>query len=440
MQSIAPGAGEHVRGAANATFRSLRVRNFRLFFGGQLVSQAGNWMTLIAQTLLVLHLTHDGVAVGLMTACQFLPVLLFGAWAGVIADRSDKRRLLIGIQTFAMVQSFALAALAFMDHPPLISFYLLAMAGGLATAFDNPARRSFVVEMVPEQDVSNAVSLNSALMTGSRMVGPALAGVVIQVAGYGWCFAIDGISYIAVIAAYWLMRTRELRPAPVTPRGKGQVRAGFRYVRATPDLWIPLVMVAIVGTLSFNFQVVFPLLVTRTFGGNDASFTLLFSTLSLGSMLGALATARRISITVRHVIVASAAFGAAMLLFAGAPTLAFAFPLAVLVGATSMTFMTSATGIMQLRAEPQMRGRVLALQSMVFLGSTPIGGPLLGAVCDEWGARAGVLVGAVAAFAAAVWGTVAVRHSLRSSRARSQRSEPQARVPPLRVPDPTPPG
>jgi len=201
MQSIAPGAGEHVRGAANATFRSLRVRNFRLFFGGQLVSQAGNWMTLIAQTLLVLHLTHDGVAVGLMTACQFLPVLLFGAWAGVIADRSDKRRLLIGIQTFAMVQSFALAALAFMDHPPLISFYLLAMAGGLATAFDNPARRSFVVEMVPEQDVSNAVSLNSALMTGSRMVGPALAGVVIQLAGYGWCFAIDGISYIAVIAA-----------------------------------------------------------------------------------------------------------------------------------------------------------------------------------------------------------------------------------------------
>jgi MFS family permease len=435
MQRITPDEGG-VRGATNATFRSLRSRNFRLFFGGQLVSQAGNWMTLIAQTLLVLHLTHNGVAVGLLTACQFLPVLLFGAWAGVIADRSDKRKLLIGIQAFAMVQSFALAALAFAGHPPLIAFYLLAFAGGFATAFDNPARRSFVVEMVPEEDVSNAVSLNSALMTGSRMVGPALAGVIIQVAGFGWCFALDGISYIAVIAAYSLMRTRELRPAPVTPRAKGQVRAGFRYVHATPELWIPLVMVAIVGTLSFNFQVVFPLYVTRTFGGNDASFTLLFSTLSFGSVIGALATARRSSVTVRHVIIASTAFGAAMLVFAGAPTLAVAFPLAVLVGATSMTFMTSATAIMQLRAEPQMRGRVLALQSMVFLGSTPIGGPILGAVCDEWGARAGVLVGAIAAFAAALYGGLAVRRGLRESR----RSGPRAHASSLRAPDPAPPG
>ena len=166
MQSITPEPKGRVRGAANETFRSLRIRNFRLFFGGQIVSQAGNWMTLITQTLLVLHLTHNGVAVGLMAAAQFLPVLLFGAWAGVVADRSDKRKLLIGIQTFAMVQSFALAAFAFMDQPPLTAFYLLAVAGGFATVFDNPARRSFVVEMVPEDYVQNAVSLNSALMMG----------------------------------------------------------------------------------------------------------------------------------------------------------------------------------------------------------------------------------------------------------------------------------
>lgn len=440
MQSITPDREGRVRGAANATFVSLRVRNFRLFFGGQIISQAGNWMTLITQTLLVLSLTHNGVAVGLMTAAQFLPVLLFGAWAGVVADRSDKRKLLIGIQSFAMVQSFALAALAFMDHPPLIAFYALALAGGFATAFDNPARRSFVVEMVPEKYVPNAVSLNSALMMGSRMVGPALAGVIIQVAGFGWCFALDGVSYIAVIAAYWLMRTSELRPAPVTPRGKGQIRAGFRYVRAAPELWIPLVMVAIVGTLSFNFQVVFPLFVTRTLGGSEASFTLLFSTLSFGSLIGALATARRSSVSVRQVIIASMAFGAAMLVFAGAPTLAIAFPLAVLVGATSMTFMTSSTAIVQLRAEPQMRGRVLALQSMVFLGSTPIGGPILGAVCDEWGARAGVLVGAIAAFGAAAWGVYAVRRGVRSSRPASPQSRPRARASSLRAPGPAPPG
>ena len=429
-----------MRGAANATFRSLRVRNFRLFFGGEIISQAGNWMTLITQTLLVLHLTHNGVAVGLMAAAQFLPVLLFGAWAGVIADRSDKRKLLIGIQTFAMVQSFALAALAFMDQPPLIGFYALALAGGFATAFDNPARRSFVVEMVPEKFVPNAVSLNSALMMGSRMVGPALAGVVIQVAGFGWCFALDGVSYIAVIAAYWLMRTSELRPAPVTPRGKGQIRAGFRYVRAAPDLWIPLVMVAIVGTLSFNFQVVFPLFVTRTLGGTETSFTLLFSTLSFGSLIGALATARRSTVSVRQVIVGSAAFGAAMFVFAGAPTLAIAFPLAVLVGATSMTFMTTSTAIVQLRADPQMRGRVLALQSMVFLGSTPIGGPILGAICDAWGARVGVLVGAVAAFGAAAWGVYAVRRGVRAPRPEQPQSRPRARAWSLRAPDPSPPG
>jgi MFS family permease len=440
MQSITPEPEGRVRGAANETFRSLRIRNFRLFFGGQIVSQAGNWMTLITQTLLVLHLTHNGVAVGLMTAAQFLPVLLFGAWAGVIADRSDKRKLLIGIQAFAMVQSFALAALAFMDQPPLAAFYLLAIAGGFATAFDNPARRSFVVEMVPEEYVQNAVSLNSALMMGARMVGPALAGVVIEVAGFGWSFAIDGFSYIAVIAAYWLMRSSELRRAPVTPRGKGQVRAGLHYVRATPDLWIPLVMVAIVGTFAFNFQVVFPLFVTRTFGGTATDFTLLFTTLSFGSLIGALATARRYSVSVRQVIVASTAFGAAMLVFAGAPTLAIAFPLAVLVGATSMTFMTSATAIVQLRAEPQMRGRVLALQSMVFLGSTPIGGPILGAVCDEWGPRAGVVVGAVAAFAAAAWGAVAVRRGLRASRAQPPPPARPARMPSFRAPDPAPPG
>ena len=229
--------------------------------------------------------------------------------------------------------------------------------------------------------------------------------------GFGWCFLLDGISYIAVIIAYTLVRRSEMRPALVTPRAKGQIREGMRYVHRTPELWIPLVMVAIVGTFSFNFQVVIPLLVTRTFDGTDATFTLLFSTLSFGSLIGALATARRASVSVRAVIVASVAFGVAMLLFAGAPTLAIAFPLAVLIGATSMTFMTSSTAIVQLRSDPQMRGRVLALQSMVFLGSTPIGGPILGAICDVWGARAGVLVGAVAAFAAAVWGVYAVRRA-----------------------------
>jgi len=304
-----------MRAVGGGTFASLKLRNFRLFFGGQLISQIGNWLTMITQTLLVLHLTDNGFAIGVLAACQFGPVLVIGAWTGLVADRADKRRLLIVVQTLAMVQSFVLAALAFSGDPPLLAIYAVALAGGVCVAFDNPARRAFVVEMVPESLVQNAVSLNSALMTSSRVVGPALAGLLIHTVGYGWCFLVDGLSYLAVIAGLWLMRTSELRPAPVAPRAKGQVRAGLRYVRRVPDLWIPLVMMTIVGTLAFNFQVVIPLLVQRTYDGNDGTFTLLYSVLSLGSLAGALLVARRRSVAIRQVVVTAAIFGVSLLVF-----------------------------------------------------------------------------------------------------------------------------
>ena len=398
--------------AGGPTFRSFHARNFRLFFGGQLVSQVGNWLTLVAQALLVLKLTGNGFAVGLLTAFQFAPVLIIGPWAGLVADRSDKRRLLMIVQTVAMGQSFALAALAFSGHPPVLAIYLVALVGGVSIAFDNPARRAFVVEMVPADDVQNAVSLNSALMTSSRIVGPALAGLLIKTVGYGWCFTADGLSYLAVLAALWMMRPEELRTPPAAARAKGQVRAGLRYVRTVPDLWIPLVMMAIVGTLAFNFTVVMPLLVTRVFGGDDGAFTLLFSVISVGSLIGALVSARRTTIALRHVVVACAGFGVAMLAFAAAPGLGAAFPLGVGVGFASIFFLTTSTAIVQVRSDPGMRGRVLALQAMVFLGSTPIGGPILGAVCDAFGARAGVLLGAMGCLGAAGWGALAGRRVL----------------------------
>jgi MFS family permease len=396
------------------TFRSFEIRNFRLFFSGQLISQVGNWLTLIAQTLLVLQLTGNGFDVGILTACQFAPVLIIGAWAGLVADRSDKRRLLLIVQTIAMMQSFALAGLAFMGNPPVIAIYAVALVGGFTVAFDNPARRAFVVEMVPEDHVQNAVSLNSAVMTSARVVGPALAGLLIHVAGYGWCFTLDALSYLAVLAALWMIRTSELRPAPVAERAKGQVRAGLRYARRVPELWVPLVMMAVIGTLAYNFQVVMPLFVERTFGGNEAMFTLLYSVLSIGSLAGALATARRRTISIRHVVVTAVAFGCAMLAFSASPSLASAFPIGLLVGATSIAFMTSSTAIVQVESEPSMRGRVLALQAIVFLGSTPIGGPIVGAICDEFGARAGFVVGGIAALAAGAWGYLACRARARS--------------------------
>ena len=397
----------------NRTFKSLEFRNFRLFFSGQLISQCGSWMRQIALALLVLKLTDDGVAVGVLVAFQFLPVLVIGPWAGLVADRSDKRKLLLIVQSCLMAQSFVLAALASMGDPPVPALYLVAFVGGIATALDNPARRSFVVEMVPEEQVQNAVSLNTAVMTGSRIFGPAIAGLLVSTVGYTWCFVGDGVSYLAVLYGLWRMRTEELRPALPASRGKGQVRAGLRYVRSMPDLWVPLVMMTIVGTLAFNFSVVLPLFVKRSLDGSDADFTLLFSVLSIGSMAAALWTARRTVVRLRHIVYATFAYGVAMCTLAVMPTLATAFPVGVLVGASSIVFMTTSTTMIQLRADPSMRGRVLALQAMVFLGSTPIGGPIVGWVCEHFGARAGLLLGGVACLVAGTYGALAGRRLLR---------------------------
>ncbi len=397
--------------AARTTFRSLKVRNFRLFFIGQLISQVGTWLTTIALTLLVLHETHSGLAIGALVACQFGPVLLLGAYGGVIADRSDKRRLLLVTQTLEMIQSFTLGGLAFMHHAPLAAFYATALAGGFMLAFDNPARRSFVPEMVPESQVHNAATLNSALMTSARIFGPALGGALVVTAGYGWAFTLDAVSYLAVIGAIWMMRTGELRPPPRTARARGQIREGLRYVRGVQELWVPLVMMTIIGTLTFNFSVVLPLFAERTLHGTDTTFTLLYSVLSIGSLAGALITAHRRAITVRDLAVASFAFGATMLVLASTPNVASAFPVALLVGCASVAFMAASTAIVQVRAKPAMRGRVLALQAMVFIGSTPIGGPVIGAVCDRFGARAGLAIGGLAALGTGVYGWAAVRRT-----------------------------
>jgi MFS family permease len=392
------------KAASADTFRSLHIRNFRLFMSGQVISQVGNWLTLVAQTLLVFKLTHSGVALGLLTAFQFGPVLLLGPYGGLVADRSDKRRLVLMVQTLAMVQSFSLAALAFLHHPPLAAIFAVACFGGFTTAFDNPARRSLVMEMVPHTEVNNAVALNSATMTCSRVVGPALAGLLIAGVGFGWCFAADGFSYLAVLAGLWMMDTRELHQPPVSPRGKGQVREGMRYARSVPELWVPLVMMALMGTFAFNFNTVLPLFVTRDLHGTELTYPLLMSVLSIGSLAGALYAARRKTITVDFVTMTAVLFGVGMTLLTVAPNTPVAFAFGLVVGLASISFTTAATAIVQLAAEPSMRGRVLALQAMVFLGSTPIGGPIVGTIAQVWGARWSLALGAAACFAATAVG------------------------------------
>lgn len=404
-----------LRGFSSSTFASLSQRNFRLFFVGQGISQVGNWMTLVTQTLLVLELTSSGVALGLLAAAQFLPVLLVGPFAGLVADRSDKRRLLMLVQSASMLQSLGLAVLAFSGSPPVWGIYALATVGGLTMAFDNPARRSLVVEMVDEPMVPNAVALNTTMMTSSRIIGPALGGLVVATAGFGAAFLADGLSYVAVLASLAMIRSAELRPAPPARRGRGQVREGLSYVRHEPTLFVPMVMMAVVGTFAFNHSTVLPLFAVRDLGGSDGTYTLLFSVLSVGALAGSLFAARRERVGVRSVGVSAVAFGASMALLALTPDIPTAALAAVVMGATSVAFLTASTAVVQLRARPEMRGRVLALQAMLFLGSTPIGGPLIGWVSETLGARAGLLVGAVAALAIGTWGVLRAREITRSA-------------------------
>src|SRR5438270_2268109 len=408
----AAGARDRFRAGVRGRVRALHSRNFRLFFIGQLISNSGNWLTLVALTLLVLHLTNSGIAVGAVAACQFGPILVLSPFAGLVADRSNKLRLLKVTQIGEMCQSLGLAALAFMHHPPLIALYMTALAGGCLLAFDNPVRRSFVTEMVEEDDVANAVTLYSALVNTSRIFGPALAGLLVVTVGFGWCFVLDAVSYIAVLVALWMMRTGELRRVPVTPRGKGQVRAGLRYVRSVPELWLPFVMLAVVGTLSYNFTVVFPLFVEHALHGSDGSYTLVYTVFSAGALVGAVVVADRRKVSVNSIVIGAAAFGFTMLLLAAAPSVALTLPIVALVGFSSIAFMTATTAIVQVRADPHMHGRVLALQTVLLIGTTPVGAPIMGAIADAAGARGPLIIGGAAALMAALFGFVVGRRVL----------------------------
>jgi MFS family permease len=394
---------ERLRVAGHETFRSFGSRNFRLFFGGQLVSQAGTWMQSVAITWVVLDMTGSGVALGLVTAAEFLPILLVGAWAGVIADRVDRHRMMIGTQAAFLLLALTLSVLTLTDRITVAALFMLSLVFGTINAFDNPSRRALVVELVPKTDVPNAVGLNSALMTGSRVVGPALAGVLIAGPGAGICFLANTVTYVAVIVALVRMDRSQFRSSPRVAKAKGQLREGLRYMWRTPELRLPIILVAVVGTLAFNYQVSLPLLAERTFHGTATTFTLLFATLSLGSVAGALLVARQSSIDLGFLVRAGAGLAVSTLALAAAPTLWLALVAALAVGFSSILIIAGANAVVQLRAAASMRGRVLALLSVVFLGSTPIGSPIIGAVSELAGPRVAITLGALATGLAVAW-------------------------------------
>ena len=403
-----------LRGTANRTFRSMHIRNFRVFFIGQLVSMSGSWMQIVAQGWLVLRLSHNsGSALGVVTALQFLPVLVFGAWSGVIADRFDKRKLLAITQTVAAVFAAALAVLTLTGVIELWMVYLISFLTGFVTAFDNPARQVFVSELVGAEDLANAISLNSAMFNLARILGPAIAGVAISLVDVGPCFAFNSVSFLAVILSLRAIRPGELIRRPPVARAKGQVREGLAYVWRTPELRSTLLLMAVVGTLAFNFQVVVPLLAKVSFHGNAGTYGVISSVMGLGSLVGALAIAGMRKPTAFMLLFSCTSFGVFMLATAMAPSLAVALPLFVLTGATSIAFMSTANSTLQLAADPSMRGRVMALYTLVFLGSTPIGGPLVGFISQHLGPRFGFGLGGAATI---VGGLVATATMVRSRR------------------------
>ncbi|MBW3546614.1 MAG: MFS transporter [Actinobacteria bacterium] len=388
------------RGLAR-TFSALRIPNYRRYAFGQAVSLTGTWMQRVAQAWLVLELGGTGTELGLVTALQFLPLLLFGMWGGLVVDRVDKRRLLVATQAGAAVLAVILGVLVATGAVQMWMVMVLAAALGVVHLFDNPGRQTFVLEMVGREQLANAVTLNSVAVNAARVVGPAIAAGVIATAGLAACFLLDAVSYLAVIAAFVSMREDELRRAEVQPRGPGQLREGLAYVWRTPELRRPLLAMALVGTLAYEFQVVLPLMARFVFDGGAGTYGVMTSCMGVGAVVGGLVLAGRNRSGRRSLVVAGYGFGAALLVAAAAPTLALELVALVGVGVGSIAFLAAANTFLQLGAAPAMRGRVMALWAVAFLGSTPVGGPLIGWVAEHFGPRAGLALGGVATVVAA---------------------------------------
>jgi MFS family permease len=388
--------------ALRRSFASLSIHNYRLYFAGQLVSLSGNWMQIVAEMWLILELTGSGLAVGVTSALQFLPMLLFGAWGGLLADRLSKRSLLIFTQALMALPALALWGVVATDVVTPAMVFALVFARGAVNAVDNPTRQSFVMEMVGAERVVNAVSLNSVLIHSARIVGPGGAGILIATVGVEPCFLINAATFGAMIVALRGMEPTKLRPSPRAEREPGGVRAALRYVAGTPRLAIPMAMMAVVGTLGFNFQVILPLLATGTFDGGASAYTALAVAMAAGSVVGALATGARGRVGPGLLVASAIGFAGLAALAATAPSLPLAALLLVPLGAATVTFAAGVNSSLQLDADPQMRGRVMALYSIVFLGSTPIGGPLAGWLSETASPRAALLMAAGAALTAAV--------------------------------------
>jgi MFS family permease len=386
------------------TFASLSIYNYRVFAAGALISNTGTWMGRVAQDWLVLTVLtdHSSVALGIVTGLQFAPLALLAPVGGMFADRFPKRRILFATQSALALTSLITGVLVVTGSVRLWQIFLLAFVQGVATALDNPARQTFVSEMVPHESLSNAVGLNSASFNAARLIGPGVAGLVIAAFGTGPAFFVNTLSFVAVLFALWRMRAGELNPGPRLPRGKGQIREGVRYVRGRPDIVLIMALVFVLGTFGMNFQLTTALMATVVFQKGAGGYGLLGSIMAVGSLTAALLSARRPNPRLRVLLVALAAFVVASAAAALAPSYVWFAVLLIPVGLSALTVLTTANSMVQLSVDPAVRGRVMALYMAVFMGGTPLGSPLIGWIGSAWGPRWTILVGSVMTGAAVI--------------------------------------
>ena len=395
--------------AGRVTFAALAIPNYRRYYAGQSISLIGTWMQMTAQSWLVFTLTHSGTMLGVIVALQTLPVLLLGPYGGVVADRVDKRRLMIVLQSAMGVQALILGLLTVTGVVQVWEIGILAALLGFNNAFENPSRQSFMMELVGPEHLRNAVSLNSVLVNGARAIGPAVAGILIATVGEGECFLVNAASFIPVVFTLTSMDTTKLATVTPTPRARGQLREGLRYIGSTPTLAVPLVMMAIAGCLTYEFQVSLPVMADGALRVGATGFGFMTAAMGVGAVVGGLFVAARGKTGLRPLVLSALGFGAALALATIAPNLPLELLALGVAGAGSIAFMSTGNSTLQLNSAPEMRGRVMSLWFVAFQGSTPIGGPLVGVTMAAIGPRAGLGLGALVALLVAFGGALALR-------------------------------
>jgi MFS family permease len=382
-------------GVSRTTFSSLSNHNYRLYFSGQMASISGTSMQNVAMSFLVLQLTNSGTELGLATAARFVPIFLLGPWGGLVVDRVDPRRLLIVTQVLSGVLALTFGVLTGTHVIQMWMVYLIALGLGCVNVFDNPARQSLIGELVPRSLMQNAVALNSVMVNIARVAGGAVGGAVASFLGLAWCFDVNAASYAAVVASLLMIRAAQMFPAERQAREPGQVKAGISYVRGHTELLVPLLMVAVIGALAWEFPISLPLLARDTFHGGAGLYGGMTAVMAVGSIAGGLVTASRREVSRRGLSVAAIGWGIAITVAALAPDLPVEFAALLFVGYGSVSFNSLAKTSLQLSTAPIMRGRVMALWGVAWQGSTPIGGPVVGWVGGDFGGPASLLVGSI---------------------------------------------